>query len=393
MSGPATSTPTRTGPLAGVRLLEFAGLGPAPFAAMVLSDLGADIVCIDRPGDKQPVTDPLRRGRRSIAVDLKAPGAVELVRSMIAGVDGLIEGFRPGVMERLGLGPDDCLAVNERLVYGRMTGWGQDGPLASAAGHDINYIGLAGVLHHIGRAGQPPVAPVNFVGDFGGGGMLLCVGMLAALLEARVSGRGQVVDAAMVDGAALLSASLYGLRAEGRWNSERGTNLIDSGAPFYDVYETADGGFVAVGALERRFYGELLRVTGLDPDRWPNRFDRSCWPGMRAALAAVFATATREEWTLRFAGADACVTPVLTQDEALAAEHNTTRATFTTVDGVVQPAPAPRFSRTPAAVSKAGSVPGADTVSVLNDFGLDAGAVAELLESGVVAAPPEAVAR
>lgn len=375
------------GPLDGIRVLELTGLGPAPFAAMVLADLGAEVICLDRPGDKQPTNDPLRRGKRSIAVDLKAEGATDLVLDLVATVDVLIEGYRPGVAERLGLGPEPCLARNPALVYGRMTGWGQDGPRAQQAGHDVNYLGLTGALHHIGRQGQLPVPPVNFLGDFGGGGMLITAGILAALVERDRSGAGQVVDAAMVDGVSLLTASIHGLRAEGRWRDERGSNLIDTGAPYYDVYAAADGELLAVGALEKRFYLELLRVLDLDADRWPDRFDPAAWPEQRQAFAEAFATRPRQAWLDAFEGVDACVTPVLDIPGAIDDGHNRARGTFVELDGVVQPAPAPRFSRTPATVTTAGPVPGQHTDAVLEELGLDAAARTRLSAAGVTPRP------
>ena len=339
------------GPLAGIRVLELAGLGPGPFAGMMLADLGADVVCLDRPGARGPfgaLPDPLRRGRRLAELDLKQPTDVRLAQALAGRADVLIEGFRPGVVERLGLGPQDCTAANPRLVYARMTGWGQSGPRAPDVGHDINYLALAGVLHQIGPAGGPPIPPLNLVGDFGGGGMLVVVGILAALLERAGSGRGQVVDAAMVDGAALLSAMMFGLRAGGRWSDERGTNLLDGGAPFYCCYRAADGGYLAVGALEPQFYAALLTGLGLADEPLPAQYDERGWPVLRERFGQLFAGRTRAEWVEIFtAHADACVTPVLAPGEALADPHNVERATFVEVAGVVQPAPAPRLSRTP----------------------------------------------
>ncbi|UQU61736.1 CoA transferase [Couchioplanes caeruleus] len=336
------------GPLAGVRVVELAGLAPGPFGCMVLADLGADVVCVQRP-DEQVVAASLRRGRRVVTLDLRAPGGVEQLLGLAERADVLVEGFRPGVAERLGFGPDVCRARNPRLVYARLTGWGQDGPLAPRAGHDIGYIAVAGALEPLGRAGQPPHAPLNLLGDFAGGGMLLAVGVLAALLEREGSGAGQVVDAAMVDGSALLTAFLHGMAAEGRWPGPRGTNLLDGGAPFYDTYATADGGYMAVGALEPRFYGELLAGLGLDGDpELPGRDDADAWDTLRARFAERFAQRTRDEWTAVFAGLDACVAPVLTPAEAPGHPHNRARGTFVTVGGQVQPAPAPRFGRTPA---------------------------------------------
>jgi alpha-methylacyl-CoA racemase len=345
------------GPLAGLRVVELAGVGPGPFCAMLLADLGADVLRIDRPGPAELGLDIPReldlplRGRRSVAIDLKSPAGAAAARRLIGRADALIEGFRPGVAERLGLGPDACLALNPRLVYGRMTGWGQDGPLATAAGHDINYLALAGALGAIGPSGGPPVPPLNLVADLGGGALYLAFGLLAALHERTVSGRGQVVDAAMVDGAASLMTSTFGLAAAGRWRDTRGSNDLDGGAPWYSAYETADGRFVAVGAIEGRFYAELLRRLGLDPASLPAQHDRSGWPLLRHRLAEAFLTRTRDEWTRVMEGSDACVAPVLSLTEAASHPHNVARGTFVEVDGVVQPGPAPRFSRTPARIA------------------------------------------
>ena len=383
------------GPLEGVRVVELAGLGPAPFCAMVLADLGADVVRIDRvqdvDGPPHPSDEVLRRNRRSVAVDLKHPAGAATVLRLVEGADVLIEGFRPGVTERLGLGPDVCLARNPRLVYGRMTGWGQDGPMAHAAGHDIDYIALTGALAAIGRADQPPVPPLNLIGDFGGGAMFLALGVVAGLFEAARSGRGQVVDAAMVDGSALLMTMIYGMRALGEWEDRRGANLLDTGAPQYDVYETADGGHVAVGAVEQQFYERLVRLTGVASDgRGPvaDRFDRAAWPAMKERLAAAFRTRTRDEWCAVFDGrgdGDACVAPVLSMAEAPEHPHLAARGTFVTVEGVVQPAPAPRFSRTPGRITRGPAVPGADTETALADWGLSAGEIADLVAEGAVA--------
>ncbi len=393
------------GPLEGVRVIELAGLGPAPFCAMFLADLGAEVVRIDRPtgstrfptgnaGDRGDVGDPgeatsrtnpwdvLNRNRAGVAVDLRSEAGKGLVVQLAQRADVLIEGFRPGVAERLGVGPEQLCAANPRLVYGRMTGWGRDGPLAPRAGHDLNYVGLAGALAHIGRQGQPPTPPLNLVGDFGGGGMLLAAGVLAALVERQRSGRGQVVDAAMVDGAALLMAPLFGAWSSGYWSAERGTNLLDSGAPFYDCYECADGGWVAVGALEPQFYAALLE--GLDlagKPGLPDQHDRSRWPELRARLTEAFRTRTRDEWAEHFAGVDACVTPVLDMGEAPAHPHAAARAAFTDVEGVPQPSPAPRFDRTPPD-APAASIEEADPTDVLAGWGLDAETVAQLAEAG-----------
>jgi len=364
-----------TGPLRGVRVLEIASAAPAPFACMMLADFGADVVTVDRPTrpgrtPRRPV-DPLKRGRRSIATDLKTPQGAALVRRLAGSADVLVEGFRPGVMERLGLGPDELLGEHPGLVYARMTGYGQDGPLAARAGHDINYIAVAGALEPIGRSGERPLPPLNLVGDFGGGGMLLAVGILAALHERSNSGHGQVVDAAMVDGAALLTAFVHGVRAEGHWSDDRGTNLLDGGAPFYDTYPTSDGEYMAVGALERRFYEQLLIGLGLDGDESiPAQLDRDGWDAMRTSFAAVFATRTRAEWTRVFAELDACVSPVLAPWEVADADHTRARSAFLDVGGVSQPAPAPRFSRTPAAAPTPPRLAGEDTEAVLADWSL-----------------------
>ncbi|WP_020661443.1 CaiB/BaiF CoA transferase family protein [Amycolatopsis benzoatilytica] len=354
------------GPLTGLRVVELAGIGPGPHAAMILADLGADVVRVDRPGTRE--RNALLRGRRSVFADLKTPAGRDLVRRLAAVADVLVEGFRPGVAERLGVGPADCLAVNPRLVYGRMTGWGQDGPLASRAGHDINYLSLTGALHAIGRAGQPPVPPLNLVGDFGGGSMFLLTGVLAALWERERSGRGQVVDAAMVDGASVLSQMIWAFRGEGAWTDERGTNLLDGGAPFYDTYECADGRHVAVGAIEPQFYAKLLDGLGLDAAGPPDQLDREGWPALRARFSEIFRAHPRQHWEKVFADTDACVTPVLTFAEAEHHPHLAARGTITELDGVVQPAPAPRFSRTTTDVPSAAPEPGTDTAAVLSDW-------------------------
>ncbi|MGH9187024.1 MAG: CaiB/BaiF CoA transferase family protein [Acidimicrobiales bacterium] len=382
------------GPLAGLKIIEVAGIGPGPFCAMVLADMGADVIRVDRTGtvggfggvDDPPPADVLNRGRRSVAVDLKNADGVEVVLSLAAEADGLLEGFRPGVAERLGIGPEACHARNPRLVYGRMTGWGQDGPYASAAGHDINYIALAGALHPIGRRGEAPVPPLNLVGDFGGGGLLLAFGMVCGLLEATRSGEGQVVDAAMVDGAALLSTFIYGLRAMGLWTDERGTNMLDTGAHFYDVYETADGEHVSIGSIEPQFYADLLRLTGLEAEDIPWQFDREQWPALKERVAAIFRTKTRDEWCALMEGTDVCFAPVLSMAEAPEHPHNVARGTFTDVAGIVQPGPAPRFSRTPGAIARPPAHAGQHTGEVLEDWlGWDADRVAKLRDAGAIA--------
>ena len=377
------------GPLARIRLIELAGIGPGPMAAMMLGDLGADVIRVDRvhPHGPERFSDPRHavhnRSRRSIAVDLRKPGAAEVVLRLADRADGLMEPFRPGVAERLGIGPEVCLARNQRLVYGRMTGWGQDGPLAKAAGHDINYIALTGVLHAIGRAGDKPLPPLNLVGDFGGGGMLLAFGMVCGLLEAMRSGRGQVVDAAMVDGAALLFGAVIGMHAAGLWQDRRGSNMLDGGAHFYDTYETADGLYVSIGSIEPQFYRLLLEKTGLADEALPGQMDHSSWPGMRERLAAIFRRKTRDEWCAIMEGSDVCFAPVLSVAEAAAHPHAVARGAYVDVQGVAQPAPAPRFSRTRgAAVVAPGR--GEHTNEVLEQAGFGADEIAALRESGVV---------
>jgi alpha-methylacyl-CoA racemase len=397
----------RRGPLTGVRVIELAGIGPGPFCAMMLADSGAAVLRIDRPGpaaatgpadpaaatgpadpaaatgpaDPAAATGPvniaparperefLNRGRQSAVLDLKHPRAVDALLRLVDAADVLLEGFRPGVTERMGVGPQDCLRRNPRLVYARMTGWGQDGPLASTAGHDIGYIARAGALHALGRAGGPPVFPANLLGDFGGGGMVMAYGICAALVERATSGQGQVVDTAIVDGVASLLAMPLMLMAQGHWRDERGVNLLDGGVPWYDVYETADGQWMAVGALEGRFYAALLSGLGLAADA-PDRADPRHWPALRALLAARFAERTRDEWTATFAGTDACVEPVLSLTEAAADEHLTARQTYLTADGVIQPAPAPRFSRTPGRLPAPAPAPGQHTIEALTAWGL-----------------------
>lgn len=379
------------GPLAGKKIIEIAGIGPGPFCAMMLADLGADVVRIDRASNAMagdPATPPgdvLNRGRRSVAVDLKNPDGVDTVLTLVDAADALIEGFRPGVMERLGLGPDVCLGRNPALVYGRMTGWGQGGPYASTAGHDINYIALAGALDPIGRRDGPPVPPLNLVGDFGGGGMLLALGICAALLETAESGQGQVVDAAMVDGAAILMTMFHAMRAMGIWDDRRGTNMFDSGAHFYDVYETADDKFVSIGSIEPQFYAELLRLTELDGEPLPWQHDKAEWPALKERLAAIFRRKTRDEWCELMEGTDVCFAPVLSMAEAPEHPHNVARGTFTEVAGIVQPSPAPRFSRTAAGIQGPPPHAGQHTVEVLTEWGLDADAVAKLKATGAVA--------
>jgi alpha-methylacyl-CoA racemase len=379
------------GPLAGTKVIEIAGIGPGPFCAMMLADMGADVIRVDRAqnvsgGDPaSPPADVLNRGRRSIGVDLKHPDGVETVLALIESADGLIEGFRPGVMERLGLGPDAALARNPRLVYGRMTGWGQDGPYAHTAGHDINYIALAGSLEPLGRKGGPPVPPLNLIGDFGGGGMLLAFGLVAGLVHAQRTGEGQVVDAAMVDGAAVLATMIHSFRAMGIWEDERGSNMLDTGAHFYDVYETADGKYVSIGSIEPQFYAELLRLTGLEGEELPWQMDRTQWPAMKDRLAEIFRAKTRDEWCEVMEGTDVCFAPVLGMGEAPQHPHNVHRGTFLERDGVVQPAPAPRFSRTTPEIERPPSHAGQHTDEVLREWGFDADRIAKLRDAGAVA--------
>ena len=380
-----------SGPLSGIRILEIAGIGPGPFAAMILADLGADVLRLDRaggvqPGDSgQPSFDLLNRGRRSVGVDLKHPEGVASVLRLVEGADALLEGFRPGVMERLGLGPDVCLERNSRLIYGRMTGWGQSGPLAHAAGHDINYIALAGALGHIGREGEKPLPPLNLVGDFGGGGLLLALGVAAALVERASSGRGQVIDAAMVDGAALLMTMMHGFRHVGMWHDERGTNLLDTGAHFYDTFETSDGKFVSIGSIEPQFYAELLRLTGLADEELPRQMDRSQWKASKERLTEVFRAKTRDEWCQIMEGSDVCFAPVLTMGEAYEHPHNAARETFVEVAGRQQPAPAPRFSRTPGEIRRPPPYAGQHTDEGLADWGFSAEEIAKLREAKAIA--------
>ncbi|HEY7439235.1 MAG TPA: CaiB/BaiF CoA-transferase family protein [Acidimicrobiia bacterium] len=378
-----------SGPLSGVKVIEIAGIGPGPFAAMMLADMGAEVVRVDRAqavtGDfsKQNL-EILNRGRRSIGVDLKQPEGVETVLTMVERADAIIEGFRPGVAERLGIGPDVCLARNPKIVYGRMTGWGQDGPYAQAAGHDINYIALGGALAHFGRAGTKPTPPINVVGDFGGGGMLMAFGVACALVESTRSGNGQVVDAAMVDGSAALMTMIWGFRALGIWG-DFGTNVLDTGAPFYDTYETADGKFIALGSLEPQFYAELVTRLGLtDEVDLARQMDQSAWPALRERLTALFKTKTRDEWCEVLEMTDACFAPVLTMTEA--AEHPHIKARNTVVDdyGLLQPAPAPRFSRTPGAIQRPPAWPGEHTDEVLADWGFSTGDVAKLRATGAI---------
>ena len=377
------------GPLTGLRVVELQGIGPGPFCGMMLADMGAEIIRVDRSaavGSGARSADVLARGRKSIAVDLKNPQGVETVLKLVETADVLLEGFRPGVTERLGLGPDVCLERNPKLVYGRMTGWGQTGTMAHAAGHDINYISLSGVLHAIGEPGSRPTPPLNLVGDFGGGGMLLAFGIVAALYERGVSGKGQVIDAAMTDGSALLMNSIFGLMGQGVWNQNRGSNLLDGGAHFYGTYETKDGRFVSIGSIEPQFYALLLEKTGLDQDPdLAKQMSRDDWPKLREKLAAVLATKTRDEWDEIMLGTDICYAPILNFDEAVAHPHNQARNTFVASADIVQAAPAPRFSRTEPELPEPPVAPGEHSEEVLASIGLDAAAIAELKSSGAVA--------
>jgi alpha-methylacyl-CoA racemase len=378
------------GPLQGVTIIELAGIGPGPFCAMMLSDMGADVIRVDRAGAVRggdpnvPPVDVLGRGRRSIGLDLKSPEGTETLMRLVEKADGLTEGFRPGVTERLGIGPDECMARNSRLVYGRMTGWGQTGPYALTAGHDINYIALAGALEPIGRRGEAPVPPLNLVGDFGGGGMYLAFGMVCAILEARSSGQGQVVDAAMVDGAASLMGFFHGFRAMGVWNDERGTNMLDTGAPYYDVYETGDGKYVSIGSIEPQFYAQLREKLGLDDAKWDAQQTRADWPDRKADLAEIFLMKTRDEWCEIIEGSDVCFAPVLSIEEAPKHPHNVARSTFTEVAGVTQPSPAPRFSRTEAKIQRPAAHAGQHSDELLAEFGFDDAEIASLRDTGAV---------
>jgi alpha-methylacyl-CoA racemase len=382
-----------TGPLAGIRVIEMVGLGPCPFAAMMLADMGAEVIRIDRktvPGAPNPFPmlgtkyDVMARGRRSLALDLKQPAAREVVLRLVEKSDILLEGFRPGVMERLGLGPDVCQARNAALVYGRITGWGQNGPLAQAAGHDINYIALTGMLHAMGRADTPPAPPLNLVGDFGGGAMMLAFGVVCAVLEARKSGKGQVVDAAMTDGAALLGAMMYGFRAHGSWGDQRGANMLDGGAHFYDTYACADGKFISIGAIEPQFYALLLKLAGIDDPAFDAQMDPRAWPSLTEKFAAVFLTRSRDGWCQLLEGTDVCFAPVLDMGEAPQHPHNVARGTFVDVGGVTQPAPAPRFSRTAPELGITPAPPGQHTEAVLGDWGWSEREIAALAAQGVI---------
>ncbi len=375
------------GPLSGIKIIEVGGIGPGPFCGMMLSDMGADIIRVERKGGlslSDPKYDLLTRNRKSISINLRNPQGAKTLLKMIEQVDALQEGFRPGVMEKLGIGPDNCLKRNPRLVYGRMTGWGQEGPLARAAGHDINYIALSGALHSIGRKDQCPVPPLNLVGDFGGGGMLLAFGMVCALLETQKSGQGQVVDAAMTDGSATLMTMIYGLKAAGLWTDKPGTNLLDTGAHFYDTYETADKKFIAIGAIEPQFYELLLKLAEIDDPDFQNQLDFAQWPQLKEKLTILFKTKTRDAWCKIMEGSDVCFAPVLSMSEAPEHPHNKQRNTFIENNGVLQPAPSPRFSRTAPEVRNPPPIPGQDTESVLADFGFSVGEIDSLKSSEVI---------
>ncbi|HTR57625.1 MAG TPA: CaiB/BaiF CoA-transferase family protein [Casimicrobiaceae bacterium] len=377
------------GPLAGLRILEFEAIGPAPFCGMLLADMGADVLLVDRMQDpglgfqRERWYDVMLRGRRSVTLDLKTKDGVAAALALAGKADALIEGFRPGVMERLGLSPEILLAHKPKLVYGRMTGWGQEGPLARRAGHDIDYIALSGALRAIGRAGEVPVPPLNLVGDFGGGGMLLAFGTVCALLEAQRSGKGQVVDAAMIDGASLLTTMFWGMQAAGQWSDERGANVLDSGAPWYDSYETKDGKFVAIGAIEPKFYAELIERLGLANEALPEQDDRAGWPALRKRFAAAFRARTRDEWSRVFEGSDACLAPVLTFHEAAVHPHALARDAHLAIGNVTQPAPAPRFSRTPGEVKRAPPERGAGGREALRDWGFSPKEVERLVSLGL----------
>ena len=377
------------GPLSGIKVVEFEAIGPGPFCGMLLADMGADVILVDRPASaglglkRERWMDVMMRGKRSVTLDLKSKEGADVARELVTRADALIEGFRPGVMERLGLAPDALFARNPKLVYGRMTGWGQDGPMAARAGHDINYIALAGVLHAFGRKGEAPVAPLNLVGDFGGGGMLLGFGIACALVEARASGKGQVVDAAMVEGASLLGTMFSGMLAAGAWREERGSNILDTGAPWYDVYETKDGKHVSIGAIEPKFYEELIQRLELEKEDLPGQNDRKGWPRLKELFSARFRSKTRDQWCAVFEGSDACFAPVLSFSEARSHAHNTARASFVTVGKVVQPAPAPRFSRTAPAVRRAPPERGEGGKQALLDWGFSEEEVSRLKNRGL----------
>ena len=371
------------GPLSGYKIIELAGIGPGPFCGMLLSDMGAEVVRVDRPGGVRS-RDVLTRGRKSIAIDMKSEGGRDAVLKLCETADALFEGFRPGVTERLGLGPNECLNRNEKLVYGRMTGWGQNGPLAQAAGHDINYISLVGALHAIGEANGKPIPPLNLVGDFGGGGMLLAFGLVCAMLEAQKSGKGQVVDAAMVDGSAVLMGMFFTMHGNGFFKTDRGTNLLDGGAHFYGTYETADGKYISIGSIEPQFYALLIENAGLDKEKYSNQMDQSLWAELKMDLAEVFKSKTRDEWVGIMEGTDVCFAPILSIDEVSVHPHNVARNSFLEIDGIMQPAPAPRFSRSEARIPGGSRVPGEDSREILQEAGYTNDEIEHLFSSSAV---------
>ncbi|MEZ4328719.1 MAG: CaiB/BaiF CoA-transferase family protein [Polyangiales bacterium] len=377
-----------SGPLSGLRILELAGIGPGPFCGMMLADMGAEVIRIDRPGGNPSAYvghNVMFRSRQSVAIDLKTQEGAATLLSLCEQADGLFEGFRPGVAERLGVGPDECLARNPRLVYGRMTGWGQDGPLAQVAGHDINYIALSGALHAMGRRGEGPMPPLNLVGDFGGGGMMLAFGMVCGMLEAQRSGKGQVVDTSMVEGSAALMAMFYGLRAQGMFTDQRGTHMLDTGAHFYDAYETADGKYVSIGSIEPKFYALLVEKAELDPAVFGSSMNIKRWPEQKERLAEVIKRKTRDEWCALMEGTDVCFAPVLSLEEAPKHPHNVARESFVEVEGTLQPRPTPRFSRTASSVPEPARMPGTHTLAVLRSCGFDEARIEALLASGTIA--------
>ncbi len=374
------------GPLKGIKIVELVGIGPGPYCGMMLSDMGAEVIRIDRKSarGKGSKFDVLNRGRRSIAVDLKNQAGVEAVLRLIEQADALIEGFRPGVMERLGLGPDICLGRNPRLIYGRITGWGQTGTISHAAGHDLNYIALSGALHAIGRAGENPIPPLNLIGDFGGGGMILAFGIVCGILEARLSGCGQVIDAAMTDGASLLMAGIYGLKAAGRWVNRRESNLLDGGAHFYGTYRCSDGKWISIASIEPQFYALLLEKTGISDPEFQPQMNSEQWPQLKSKLAALFKTRTRDDWCDSMEGTDVCFAPVLDLDETPRHSHNAARGTFVEIEGVIQPAPAPRFSRTPPAIQSPPPIAGRDADEILNNWGFSRAEIDDLRSRGAI---------
>ncbi|MBS8224614.1 CaiB/BaiF CoA transferase family protein [Vannielia litorea] len=386
-----TTVPPQSGPLAGIRIVEFAGVGPGPFCAMLLADMGAEVITVDRVTahglgiKKEPRHNPTLRSRQSIRIDLKTSNGLATALRLVSQADALIEGNRPGVMERLGIGPAECLTANPALVYGRMTGWGQDGPMAQEVGHDLNYLALSGALSLLGPRDRPPTIPLNLLADLGGGGVYLALGILAALLDARTSGKGQVVDASMLDGIGSLMTHQFGYFGAGTWSDKREDNFLDGGAPWYNTYETSDGKFVAVGAIEPKFYRVLLEAMGIDPDEVPEAMDRASWPGLKKRFAEIFNQRSRAEWEAIMEGKPACFAPVLRPEEAVNHPHMQARGSYVDVQGITQPAPAPRFSRTPNAVRSAPPEPGANTYDVLNGWGFSAQEIEDLAASGAIA--------